>query len=81
MMRRVLVFAGLRELVGGDFVNLEVHEGATYAALIAELAAQFPNAVPLLEVSRIAAGGAFVSPDTLVDPHLEIAVIPPVSGG
>jgi molybdopterin converting factor small subunit len=81
VITKVLVFAGLRELLGGDIANVDLREGATYATLVAELAAQFPNAVPLLEVSRIAAGGAFVAPDTLVNPNVEIAIIPPVSGG
>jgi molybdopterin converting factor small subunit len=81
MIAKVLVFAGLRELLGGEMASVEVREGTTYAGLVAELAAQCPNAVALLEVSRIAAGGAFVSPDTVVDPSVEIAIIPPVSGG
>jgi molybdopterin converting factor small subunit len=81
MTAKVLVFAGLRDLLGSDVVNVEVDEAATYASLIAQLSAKCPNAAPLLNVSRLAAGGAFVSPDTVVDPSVEIAIIPPVSGG
>ena len=81
MTANVLLFAGLRELIGSDVVEVELADEATYSQLVATLAARYPSGAALLQASRVAAAGEFVSPESAVHPTIEIAIIPPVSGG
>ena len=77
----VLLFAAARQLAGTDHVVVECPEPATVADLRAALAKQCPPLEPLLPASRIAVDGEFASDQTVINTGMELAVIPPVSGG
>ncbi|WP_425399738.1 MoaD/ThiS family protein [Aeoliella sp.] len=81
MTVQVLLFAAAREVASESTACVELPNGASYAELKAALAAQYPPLAPLVTVSRLAAGGEFVSDDAAVDTAAELALIPPVSGG
>lgn len=77
----VLMFAGAREAVGADQVEVTLDDGATYAELAAALAERFPGLARLVKSARLAADAGYVDPADGIDPTAEIALIPPVSGG
>lgn len=81
MQLRVLVFAGLRERLRRDSVDLELPAGARARDVLAALAALEPALSASLSVSRVAVGHEFVGPDHPVAEGDEVAIIPPVSGG
>ena len=81
MTVRILLFAGLRERLRSDWVELELPEGATVAELLAALGEQHPALRELLPPCRVAVEQEFVSPGHPVRAGDEVAVIPPVSGG
>jgi molybdopterin synthase catalytic subunit len=77
----VHLFAGAREAVGRDMLELELPPGATVKALRDELGERYPFAVTLLERSAIARNQEYALDSDPISPADEIAVIPPVSGG
>lgn len=77
----VLLFARPCEVAGSDVVEVELQAAATYADLKAELANLLNELAPLIAVSRLAAAGQFVDEGDLIGHGVEIALIPPVSGG
>jgi molybdopterin converting factor subunit 1 len=81
MTVRILLFAGLRERLRSDWVELELPEGATVAELLAALGEQHPALRELLPPCRVAVEQEFVAAGHRVRAGDEIAVIPPVSGG
>lgn len=76
----VLLFARLAD-VAGSRVELPLAQRASVAALKQELARRYPELAGLLAVSRVAIGHDFVSDDTVIPDGVEVAIIPPVSGG
>lgn len=81
MTVELLLFAGIRELLGVNSIQVELPSQATYGDLVQQLTTQHPAAEALVRASRIAAAGEFVSFQSTVDPRAELALIPPVSGG
>ncbi|MBL9103697.1 MAG: molybdenum cofactor biosynthesis protein MoaE [Myxococcales bacterium] len=81
MTVRVLLFAGLRERLRRDHVDLELRDGASVGELLAALASSYPAAAPLLPPCRVAVDHTFVAADHAVPAGAEVAIIPPVSGG
>lgn len=77
----VLLFARPREVAGSDVVEVELQAASTYADLKTELASRFDELAPLIAVSRLAAAGQFVDERDPIGEGVEIALIPPVSGG
>lgn len=75
------LFAGLRELVGSQEVELELPNGATAADLRGEMARRFPRILPLLSTLVCAVNEDYVPGDHRLSPNDEVALIPPVSGG
>ncbi|MCS7471295.1 MoaD/ThiS family protein [Stieleria sp. ICT_E10.1] len=79
---RILLFAGVRDAAGCDVANVTVDDPVTAAKVIETVAAQIPAAAPLIGVSRLAVDGQYVAPDHVIDcSDVELALIPPVSGG
>jgi molybdopterin synthase catalytic subunit len=76
----ILLFAGLREALGGR-TRVTLEPGATVADLRDRLAALHPDRAALLAVCRFAVGDDFVDDAASLEPGIEVAVIPPVSGG
>ena len=81
MTVRILLFAGLRERLRSDSVELELPEGATVRELLAALAGRHPELRELLPACRVAVDHEFVGAGHPVRAGDEVAVIPPVSGG
>ncbi|QDV46301.1 Molybdopterin synthase sulfur carrier subunit [Stieleria neptunia] len=79
---RILLFAGVRDAAGCDVANVAVDHPVTAAKVIESVAAQIPAAAPLIGVSRLAVDGRYVGPDHVIrHADVELALIPPVSGG
>ena len=78
---RILLFAGLRERLRSDWVELELPEGVTVAALLVALGEAHPTLRELLPPCRVAVEQEFVAAGHRVRASDEVAVIPPVSGG
>ena len=78
------MFAGARERVGSDFIEIEVNLPLSVLQFKEELSIQFESLRSLVEFGRIAIENEFVSDSTMIDQansHSVIALIPPVSGG
>jgi molybdopterin converting factor subunit 1 len=81
MTVRVLLFAGLKQLVEAPFVSVELPDHATVADLRRVLSQSSPKLAPWLPNVRIAVDGEFAPDDHPISPSAEVALIPPVSGG
>lgn len=81
MQLRVLLFAGLRERLRRDALDLELPAGARAADVLGALAAASPDLSGSLSVCRVAVNHEFVAADHPVADGDEVAIIPPVSGG
>jgi molybdopterin converting factor subunit 1 len=77
----VRLFALARQRAGRAEVSLELPEPATVADLRQALGAAFPDLAPLLPAVRIAVAAEYADDDQEIRPGVELAVIPPVSGG
>jgi molybdopterin synthase catalytic subunit len=75
------LFAGLRELVGERQISLELADSATIADLRQRLAADYPAVGPLLPNVAFAVDDEYVTLDERLRDGVEVALIPPVSGG
>ncbi|HLB00158.1 MAG TPA: MoaD/ThiS family protein [Bacteroidota bacterium] len=78
---RVLVFGGVREIVGSDSVEVELAGGATSEDVLNALAAAHPALGRWRPFLRVAVNRQYAPEPTRLSPGDEIAVIPPVSGG
>jgi molybdopterin converting factor subunit 1 len=78
---RVRLFAAARECVGRPEIELELPDGATERELRAGLIALCPAIAAVLERSVLAIDNEYARPGESLREGLEVAVIPPVSGG
>ena len=85
MHHLVKVFAGIRESVGTETLQIEILDGTTALDIKEQLANRYPDAAELIRMSRLAVDQKFVSDEHALagqaSPGDEIALIPPVSGG
>ena len=81
MKVRVLLFARLRELSGGDSLEMEVPEGTTLGELWSRLQAQVPALRAFARPPLMARNLEYAGPGTVLTGDEEIAFLPPVSGG
>ncbi|MFQ5654355.1 MAG: molybdopterin converting factor subunit 1 [Planctomycetota bacterium] len=81
MQVEILLFASLRERVGRAEVSLEVPESLTVGELLSPLAREIPSLEGRLGQVRVAVDREFSDPADRVPAGVEIALIPPVSGG
>lgn len=81
MTIRVLLFAGVKELLQSDAVTLELPDSATIADVRKAIIAVANNNSELLLRCMFAVDSEFASDETPVTAQNEIACIPPVSGG
>jgi len=81
MRVRVMLFARIKEMLGSSWVELELPEGATVGDLRQEFLDREPQLKGLIELCRIAVDSEFAIDHSPLQPHNEIALIPPVSGG
>lgn len=79
---KIFLFAGAKEIVQTDSIRLEVSLPIKVHELREKLASECPMLKPMLAISRFACNREFVDDSFEVsDSLIEIAVIPPVSGG
>ena len=81
MKVKVRMFAGLKELVGGPEIAVELSEGATVADLEDKLGREYPRLKPLLGSLAFAVGEEYRTRDHVLHDNDEVALIPPISGG
>jgi molybdopterin converting factor subunit 1 len=78
---RVLLFAGVKDAVGTDRVDLALPEGASVAELRDRLKGRYSPAARHIDGSRWAVNQVFADDRDILNDGDEVAVIPPVSGG
>lgn len=81
MKIRLRLFALAKQQAGCDTWELELPEPATVADVRAAFEASFPTWSALDKHIRFAVNAKFASDDTPIQPHDDVACIPPVSGG
>lgn len=77
----VLFFAQAREHAGRTHESIEIEDGARVSDALAALVARHPALDPLVPHLAIAVDGVLANPGTMLHPHAELALLPPVSGG
>ncbi len=77
----VLLFASLRERAKTDVIAVEAAGIGTVRDLLEAVAKEVPAIAGMVEGCRVAVDQEFVGPQTVLHPGVEIAIIPPVSGG
>jgi len=78
---RVLLFGGIREIIGGDAVEVDLGEGATTSSLLDAIVRAHPGIAPWRPFLRVAVNREYAAETGTISPGDEIALIPPVSGG
>jgi len=82
MIVSVHLFARARDLAGCSVVAVELPAGATVGELRRRLAVAVPALGSLLKRSSLAVAGEFAGDEQVIaDGGVEIALLPPVSGG
>ena len=77
----VKLFAGARELVGHEYIEVEIATASTVCELRKALETQHPALAPLLPYALFAGDASYATDQPPLTEHAEIACIPPVSGG
>ncbi len=77
----VLLFAGLRDRLKRSSLELEIAAGSTVDALVATIARAHPELAGPLAHCRVAVDQTFATGDETISAPVEVALIPPVSGG
>ena len=81
MRIKFLAFAMARDLFGAAELSIELESGATIAELKQQLLDRFPESVELIHRSTFAVNQQYATDDLPLDESMEVAIIPPVSGG
>ncbi|MCA9265348.1 MAG: MoaD/ThiS family protein [Planctomycetales bacterium] len=81
MQVTVKLFAGVRDAVGSDQLDVDLPVAATVGELRAKIAADHPQLHTWLACSRFAVGTEFAADTTVLADGDQLAWIPPVSGG
>lgn len=77
---QILLFGIAKDLLKSDKITCSVGQRMTAGALLAHLKNTYPDLGELPSL-RIAVDHHFPKPEFLVEENMEIALIPPVSGG
>jgi molybdopterin converting factor small subunit len=78
---RVLYFAGAADCAGCREESWEITSGLSLDDFWHEVLQRHPELRGIWNGCRVASGGRYVGAGEMIDPELEAAVIPPVSGG
>ena len=81
MRIKLKLFAAARQAVNQDLLEIELAAGATITDLKNELVKQFPQFESMREHLLVAVDAEYAREDQVLVPGLEVALIPPVSGG
>ncbi|XSG75536.1 MoaD/ThiS family protein [Herpetosiphon llansteffanensis] len=79
MIITIRLFAGLREALNQNSLNLDVGDEATVSTVLQQLAELHPS-LPLTGLAY-AINRQYVTLEATLKPNDELALIPPVSGG
>ena len=74
-------FAVLRELLGGEILEVEVPQGTTVAGLWEHLTDDDSRLIPFNNSVNFAINSTFVARETELCADDEVVFLPPVSGG
>ena len=77
----VKMFAVARQLAGRDTVVVDLPDRATIAELRRQLIGEVPALAAIISHARIAVGTEYATDATVISSGVDIACIPPVSGG
>jgi len=77
----IRLFALARDLANTDSIRVELPSGANVAALRSQIAAEHPELAAILSTCMFAVDNEFATDDMVIDSTMEIACLPPVSGG
>lgn len=81
MQIRVLTFASASDAVGSPEVTLDLPDGATVKALKERLEADYPSLGELWHRLAVAVDGEIAGDEAALSDGVEVALLPPVSGG
>jgi molybdopterin synthase catalytic subunit/molybdopterin converting factor small subunit len=81
MKIRLLAFASAGDALGATEMEIEVPDGSRISDLRALLDRDHPAMIPLWPRLAVAMDGRIVPLDTFLEPGVEVALLPPVSGG
>ena len=81
MKIKVRTFAILKEKMGEEDFELEIPEGKSLAAILADLEEKFRDVRHVLESSAVAINGNLTRRDSFPSEGDEVAILPPASGG
>lgn len=81
MKIHVLAFATASEALGRRELELELENGATVRQLLARLEDDAPELGAIRDRLAIAVNGELASVETILEDSVEVALLPPVSGG
>jgi MoaE-MoaD fusion protein len=81
MKIRLLAFASASDALGAAETEIELPDGADVARLRAELERRYPALGPLWARLAVAVDGEIARPEMVLADGVEIALLPPVSGG
>jgi len=78
---RVRLFAAAKQTTGREAVELEMPPDATIGQVRNRLAEQIPELADLFARAMFAIGTQYATDAEEIPPNVEVACIPPVSGG
>jgi sulfur-carrier protein len=81
MLINVQLFAGARDRVGRNSIQIELAENSTVQDLRGRLVADYPTLADIVPRAMLAIDAEYAQNDGAIRPASEIALIPPVSGG
>jgi len=81
MKLAVRLFARAKELAGTDLVHLDVPRCTNVGELRGVLSASYPALAAIAPNLLVAVGSQYADDKMVVDPAVEVACFPPVSGG
>ncbi|MDG2102934.1 MAG: molybdopterin converting factor subunit 1 [Pirellulaceae bacterium] len=81
MKINVIVFAAVKEVLGRERLEIDLHAPATVADLRQALLQKYPNITDLMDHCVISVDQEYSDDSTVLKEGCEVGVIPPVSGG
>jgi molybdopterin converting factor subunit 1 len=79
---KILLFASLRDRAGGKkFIELEMQDGTTVQGLKNRIGELFPNLKASMQSVLVAVDREYAMDELVLQPGMEVALFPPVSGG
>ena len=81
MKIKVVLFASARDILDSSEIEIDMAPSSTVGDLKRELSQDFPALQDLVSQSVFAVNHEYALDETVLDGELEVALIPPVSGG